>query len=199
MTIGIILASKSQIRSELLLKAGLKFTTIDANIDEKEAKSPYINKGYSARDLADILAAMKAKKLSYKYLDKLVIGCDQIMECNGQILSKANNPTDLADQLKFLRSKSHTLYSACVVYFANKAEWRFIGSATITMRNLSDEYISKYVDDNWDEVKHCVGGYKIENSGISFLSKINGDYFSILGLPIIQLLDYLINRGVLKH
>tara|TARA_B100000614_G_scaffold72378_1_gene64415 strand:- start:93 stop:692 length:600 start_codon:yes stop_codon:yes gene_type:complete len=199
MTIGIILASKSQIRSELLLKAGLKFTAIDANIDEKEVKSSYINKGYSARNLADILAAMKAKKLSCKYLDKLVIGCDQIMECNGQILSKANNPTDLADQLKFLRSKSHTLYSACVVYFANKAEWRFIGSATITMRNLSDEYISKYVDDNWDEVKHCVGGYKIENSGISFLSKINGDYFSILGLPIIQLLDYLVNRGVLKH
>ena len=199
MTIGIILASKSQIRSELLLKAGLKFTAIDANIDEKEAKSSYINKGYSARDLADILAAMKAMKLSCKYLDKLVIGCDQIMECNGQILSKANNPTDLADQLKFLRSKSHTLYSACVVYFANKAEWRFIGSATITMRNLSDEYISKYVDDNWGEVKHCVGGYKIENSGISFLSKINGDYFSILGLPIIQLLDYLVNRGVLKH
>ena len=199
MTIGIILASKSQIRSELLLKAGLKFTAIDANIDEKEAKSSYINEGYSARDLADILAAMKAKKLSCKYLDKLVIGCDQIMECNGQILSKANNPTDLADQLKFLRSKSHTLYSACVVYFANKAEWRFIGSATITMRNLSDEYISKYVDDNWDEVRHCVGGYKIENSGISFLSKINGDYFSILGLPIIQLLDYLVNRGVLKH
>lgn len=199
MTIGIILASKSQIRSELLLKAGLKFTAIDANIDEKEVKSSYINKGYSARDLADILAAMKAKKLSCKYLDKLVIGCDQIMECNGQILSKANNPTDLADQLKFLRSKSHTLYSACVVYFANKAEWRFIGSATITMRNLSDEYIAKYVDDNWDEVKHCVGGYKIENSGISFLSKINGDYFSILGLPIIQLLDYLVNRGVLKH
>ena len=199
MTIGIILASKSQIRSELLLKAGLKFTAIDANIDEKEAKSSYINKGYSGRDLADILAAMKAKKLSCKYLDKLVIGCDQIMECNGQILSKANNPTDLADQLKFLRSKSHTLYSACVVYFANKAEWRFIGSATMTMRNLSDGYISKYVDDNWDEVKHCVGGYKIENSGISFLSKINGDYFSILGLPIIQLLDYLVNRGVLIH
>ena len=199
MTTGIILASKSQIRSELLLKAGLKFTAIDANIDEKEVKSSYINKGYSARDLADILAAMKAKKLSCKYLDKLVIGCDQIMECNGQILSKANNPTDLADQLKFLRSKSHTLYSACVVYFANKAEWRFIGSATITMRNLSDGYISKYVDDNWDEVKHCVGGYKIENSGISFLSNINGDYFSILGLPIIQLLDYLVYRGVLKH
>jgi len=199
MTNGIILASKSQIRSELLLKAGLKFTVVDANIDEKEVKFSYTNEGYSARDLADVLAAMKAKKLSCKYLDKLVIGCDQIMECNGQILSKVNNPTDLVDQLKFLRNKSHTLYSACVVYFANKAEWRFIGSATITMHNLSDEYISNYVDDNWSEVKHCVGGYKIENSGISILSKINGDYFSILGLPIIQLLNHLVNRGVLKH
>ena len=142
MTNGIILASKSQIRSELLLKAGLKFTVVDANIDEKEVKFSYMNEGYSARDLADVLAAMKAKKLSCKYLDKLVIGCDQIMECNGQILSKVNNPTDLVDQLKFLRNKSHTLYSACVVYSANKAEWRFIGSATITMHNLSDEYIS---------------------------------------------------------
>ena len=199
MTIGIILASKSQIRSELLLKAGLKFTAVKANIDEKEVKSSYINEGYSARDLADVLAAMKAEKLSCDYLDKLVIGCDQIMECNGQILSKANSPSDLADQLKFLRNKSHTLYSACVVYFANKAEWRFIGSATITMRNLSNEYINKYVDDNWNSVKYCVGGYKIEDRGISFLSKINGDYFSILGLPIVQLLDHLVNRGVLKH
>ena len=195
----IILASKSQIRSELLRKAGLKITVFDANIDEQEVKFSYMNEGYSARDLADVLADMKAKKLSCKYLDKLVIGCDQIMECNGQILSKVNNPTGLVDQLKFLRNKSHTLYSACVVYSANKAEWRFIGSATITMHNLSDEYISNYVDDNWSEVKHCVGGYKIENSGISILSKINGDYFSILGLPIIQLLNHLVNRGVLKH
>ena len=199
MTIGIILASKSQIRSELLLKTGLKFTVVDANIDEKEVKFFYMKEGYSAGDLADILAAMKAKKLSCRYLDKLVIGCDQIMECNGQIFSKANNPTNLVEQLRVLRNNSHTLYSACVVYFENKPEWRFVGSATVTMRNLSDEYISNYVDDNWNDVKHCIGGYKIENSGIFMLSKINGDYFSILGLPIIQLLDYLVNRGVLKH
>ncbi len=196
---GIILASKSQMRSELLLKAGLKFTVADAAIDEKEVKLSYVNEGYSARDLADVLADMKAKKLSCKHPDKLVIGCDQTMEYNGQILSKANNPIELVDQLKHLRNRSHTFYSACVVYFANKAEWRFIGSATITMRNLSDEYISKYVDDNWNEVQHSVGGYQIENSGISFLSKINGDYFSILGLPIIQLIDHLVNRGVLKN
>ena len=196
---GIILASKSQIRSELLLKTGLKFTVVDANIDEKEVKLSYMNEGYPARDLADVLASMKAKKLSCKYLDKLVIGCDQIMECNGQIFSKANNPTNLVEQLRVLRNNSHTLYSACVVYFENKPEWRFVGSATITMRNLSDEYISNYVDDNWNEVKHCIGGYKIENSGIVMISKINGDYFSILGLPIIQLIDYLVNRGVFKH
>ena len=199
MTNGIILASKSQIRSALLLKAGIEFTAIEAAIDEKEVKSSYVNEGYSARDVADVLADMKAKKLSYKYPDNLIIGCDQILEHNGQILSKAVNPIDLVDQLKILRNNSHTFYSACVVYFRNKPEWRFIGSATMTMRNLSDEYIFKYVEDNWSEVKYCVGGYQIENCGISFFSKINGDYFSILGLPIVQLIDHLINRGVLKH
>ena len=199
MTNGIILASKSQIRSALLLKAGIEFTAIEAAIDEKEVKSSYVNEGYSARDVADVLADMKAKKLSYKYPDNLIIGCDQILEHNGQILSKAANPIDLVDQLKILRNDSHTFYSACVVYFGNKPEWRFIGSATMTMRNLSDEYIFKYVEDNWSEVKYCVGGYQIENCGISFFSKINGDYFSILGLPIVQLIDHLLNRGVLKH
>ena len=199
MTNGIILASKSQIRSALLLKAGIEFTAIEAAIDEKEVKSSYVKEGYSARDIADVLADMKAKKLSYKYPDNLIIGCDQILEHNGQILSKAANPIDLVDQLKILRNNSHTFYSACVVYFGNKPEWRFIGSATMTMRNLSDEYIFKYVEDNWSEVKYSVGGYQIENCGISFFSKINGDYFSILGLPIIQLIDHLLNRGVLKH
>ena len=196
---GIILASKSKIRSELLLKAGLEFTVVDAAIDEEALKCSYINKGYSASDLADILANMKAKNLSSKHPDKLVIGCDQIMEFNGHILSKTINPNNLVDQLKFLRNRSHTFYSACVVYIANKVEWRFIGSATVTMRNLSDEYIYRYVDDNWNEIKYSVGGYQIENNGISLLSKIDGDYFSILGLPIIQLIDYLVNQGVLKH
>ena len=196
---GIILASKSEIRSALLLKAGLDFIVLDAAVNEKEVKSIYVNEGYSARDVADVLADMKAKKLSNIYPDKLVIGCDQIMEYNGQILSKAINSTDLVDQLKALRNKNHTLYSACVVYFANKAEWSFIGSARITMRNLSDEYISEYVDNNWDEVKNCVGGYQIENCGISLLSRINGDYFSILGLPIMELTSHLVKRGVLKH
>ena len=196
---SIILASKSKIRSALLFKAGLDFTVLDAAVNETEVKSSYVNEGYSARDVADVLADMKAKKVSDKYPDKLVIGCDQIMEYEGQILSKAISATDLVDQLRALRNKNHTLYSACVVYYANKAEWRFIGSATITMRDLSDEYIFKYVDNNWNEVKHCVGGYQIENCGISLLSKINGDYFSILGLPIIELINHLVNRGVLKN
>ena len=196
---GIILASKSQIRSTLLLKLGLEFTVVDAAIDEKVVKSSCVDKNYSPRDVADVLADIKAKKISYMYPDKLVIGCDQIMEYDGEILSKAVSPSDLVAQLKVLRNSSHTLYSACVVYFANKAEWRFIGSATITMRDLSNEYISKYVDNNWNEVKHCIGGYQVENSGISFLSKIDGDYFSILGLPILQLMDHLVNRGVLKY
>tara|TARA_B100001057_G_scaffold254470_1_gene254721 strand:+ start:1045 stop:1644 length:600 start_codon:yes stop_codon:yes gene_type:complete len=196
---GIILASKSKIRSALLLKAGIEFTVVDASINEKKVKSYYVNEGYSARHVAGVLATMKAKKLSSKHPNKLVIGCDQIVEYHGQILSKAIKPTDLVDQLKVLRNNTHTLYSACAVYIANKEDWRFTGSATVTMRNLSDECIFNYVDSYWNEVKHCVGGYQIENFGLSFLSKIDGDYFSILGLPIIQLIDHLVSRGVLKH
>tara|TARA_B100000674_G_scaffold225649_1_gene185497 strand:+ start:863 stop:1462 length:600 start_codon:yes stop_codon:yes gene_type:complete len=196
---SIILASKSKIRSALLLKAGIEFTVLDAAVNEKNVKSFYVNEGYSPLHVAEVLANMKAKKLSSKHPDKLVIGCDQIVEYDGQILSKASNPNDLVGQLKVLRNRTHTLYSACAVYIANNEDWRFTGSATVTMRNLSDEYISNYVDSHWNDVKHCVGGYQIENFGISVLSKINGDYYSILGLPIIQLIDYLVNRGVLKH
>jgi septum formation protein len=86
-----------------------------------------------------------------------------------------------------------------VVYIDNKPEWRFIGTANMTMRNLSDDFISKYVEDNWKKIQHSVGGYEIESSGASLFSKIDGDHFSVLGIPLLQLIDYLINRGVIKQ
>ena len=191
MTCGIVLASKSQIRSLLLEKAGIEFSTVDPAIDEKEVKLSYISNNYPTRDIADVLADMKARKISNRFPDGIVIGCDQILDFNSVILSKAKDQDELIYQLKQLQGNKHKLHSACVVYNAQKPEWRFIGSVSMTMRNLSDRYISKYVQDNWDGIKHSVGGYQIENSGISLFSKIDGDYFSVLGLPIIQLIDHL--------
>ena len=199
MTCGIVLASKSQIRSLLLEKAGIQFSTVDPAIDEKEVKLSYISNNYPTRDIADVLADMKARKISNRFPDSIVIGCDQILDFNSKILSKAKDQDELIHQLKRLQGNKHKLHSACVVYNAQKPEWRFIVSVSMTMRNLSDRYISKYVKDNWDDIKHSVGGYQIENSGISLFSKIDGDFFSVLGLPIIQLIGHLLNRGVIEQ
>ncbi len=199
MTCGIILASKSPIRSLLLEKTGIEFSTVDPAIDEREVKLSYISNNYPTRDIADVLADMKARKISNRFPDSIVIGCDQILDFNSKILSKAKDQDELIRQLKQLQGNKHKLHSACVVYNAQKPEWRFIGSVGMTMRNLSDRYISKYVQDNWDDIKHSVGGYQMENSGISLFSKIDGDYFSVLGLPIIQLIDHLLNRGVIEQ
>ena len=199
MKCGIVLASKSPIRSLLLEKAGIEFITVDPAIDEREVKLSYISNNYPTRDIADVLADMKARKISNRFPASIVIGCDQILDFNSKILSKAKDQDELIHQLKQLQGNKHKLHSACVVYNAQKPEWRFIGSVGMTMRNLSDRYISKYVQDNWDGIKHSVGGYQIENSGIPLFSKIDGDYFSVLGLPIIQLVGHLLNRGVIEQ
>ena len=199
MTKDIILASKSKVRALLLENVGLSFVSVDAAIDEEQVKLSYINAGYTPRDVSDLLADMKAKKLSNRFPNQLVIGCDQILSFREQIISKAKNINDLVHQLKVLEGNEHIVYSASVVYINNRPEWRFIGSANMTMRNLSDDFILKYVEDNWDKIQHSVGGYEIESSGASLFSKIDGDYFSVLGIPILQLIDYLINRGVIKQ
>lgn len=199
MTTDIILASKSKVRALLLKNAGLNFVSVDAAIDEEQVKLSYINAGYTPRDVADVLADMKAKKLSNRFPNHLVIGCDQILSFREQIISKAKNINDLVHQLKVLEGNEHIVYSASVVYIDNKPEWRFIGSANMTMRNLSDDFISKYVEDNWKKIQHSVGGYEIEGSGASLFSKIDGDHFSVLGIPLLQLIDYLINRGIIKQ
>jgi septum formation protein len=199
MTTDIILASRSKIRASLLKNAGVSYMIVDAGIDEEQVKLSYINEGYSPRDVADVLADMKAKKLSNRFPGKLVIGCDQILSFKDQMISKARNSNDLVHQLKTLEGNEHIVYSASVVYIDNKPEWRFIGSAKMTMRNLSHNFILKYVEENWTKIQHSVGGYEIESSGVSLFSKVDGDYFSVLGIPLLQLTDYLINRGVIKQ
>jgi septum formation protein len=199
MTTDIILASKSKVRALLLKNAGLNFMSIDAAVDEEQVKLSYINAGYTPRDVVDVLADMKAKKISNKFPCQLVIGCDQILSFKDQIISKAKNRNDLVHQLKALKGNEHIVYSASVVYINKKPEWRFIGSANMTMRNLSDNFILKYVEENWKKIQHSVGGYEIEGSGASLFSRIDGDHFSVLGIPLLQLIDYLINRGVIKQ
>ncbi len=193
----IILASGSQIRRQLLENAGLTIATSAAKIDEDLITSSLLQEQATARDIADVLAEMKAQKVSFKAPDALVIGCDQVLECDGTLFTKPSTKDEARVVLQRLSGKTHRLMSAAVVYEAGKPQWRHVGVARMTVHELSQNYIANYVDRNWEEIRFCVGCYQLEAEGVRLFSRIAGDYFTILGLPLLELLSYLRLRGTL--
>ena len=192
-----ILASKSGIRSQLLRNAGIKFSAESARIDEEAIKLSMIHENAHPRDVADALAETKAKKVAARNPDALVLGCDQVLSAQGRLFSKPANQQDAVSQLKKLRGSTHHLYSAAVLYEEAKPVWRHIGQVRLTMRNASDDYIEDYVHRNWESIRHSVGAYKLEEEGVRFISRIDGDYFTVLGMPLLELLSHLTLRGTL--
>ena len=194
----VILASGSAIRAQLLRNAGVSFDVVLPRVDEEAVRASLSAELASPRDIADTLAEAKARRVSHRHPTSVVIGCDQILDYNGQIFAKPSSPLDAINQLQTLRGNTHTLLSAVVVYVAAEPVWRHVGQVSLTMRPLSDAYIQDYVSRNWDQVQHSVGAYKIEEEGARLFTRIEGDYFSILGLPLTELLSYLILRGTLR-
>jgi len=143
------------------------------------------------------LAELKASKISLKNPDSLVLGCDQILEFEGILLEKPPSKNLAVQQLMKISGKKHFAYSAAVIFENSKPVWRFVGKADLLLKNNSEEYISDYVNRNWNSIKHSVGGYKIEEEGCRLFSKINGDYFSILGMPLLEIINFLCIRGVI--
>lgn len=191
----LILASGSAIRADLLKNAGLSIDVLPARIDEEAIRSALEAEDASPRDLADTLAEMKARKVSDKQPEALVLGCDQILECRRKVFAKPTDPEDARMQLSALRGQNHRLLSAAVVCEAGKPVWRHVGEARLTMRHISDAYLDDYVTRNWDSIRETVGCYKLEEEGVRLFSRIEGDYFSVLGLPLIELLTWLGIRG----
>lgn len=191
----LILASGSSIRAQLLRNAGLSFTTAAARIDEDAIKMALQAEDAPPRDIADTLAEMKARKVSDKSPDAMVIGCDQVLAFDKMILSKPISPEDALAQLQMMRGQRHMLLSAAVIYYEGKPVWRHIGQVRLRMRDASDDYLQGYVARNWDEIRHCVGGYQLEAEGVRLFHSIEGDYFNVLGLPLLELLAYLTLRG----
>ncbi len=197
MTDRLILASGSEIRATMLRNAGVVFDVVVARVDEDAIKQALEAEDAPPRDIADTLAEMKAKRVASKHPDALVIGCDQVLAFGQQTLSKPTSPDDALTQLKMLRGKAHQLLSAAVIYGEGKPMWRHVGVVRLHMHNKSDAYLADYVDRNWDSIRHAVGAYKLEEEGARLFHRIDGDYFNVLGLPLLELLSYLTLRGTI--
>jgi septum formation protein len=197
MTEPVILASGSTVRADLLRKAGLSFDIILPRIDEAAIRDSLLAERASPRDIADTLAEAKARRVANRHPLALVIGCDQILVHHGTIFAKPQSAADAEAQLAAFSGNTHRLLSAVVLYAQGAPVWRHIGQVDLTMRPLSATYRHEYVTRNWESIRHCVGAYKIEEEGARLFSRIDGDYFNILGLPLLELLSYLVLRGTL--
>lgn len=193
------LASTSEIRASLLRNAGLEIETVAARVDEEAIKSSLLAEDAKPRDVADALAEAKARKVALKGTEGLVLGCDQVLEFEGQVISKCASSGDAVERLKEMRGKRHSLLSAAVIYDGDRPVWRHVGQVRLMMRDASDAYLEDYVARNWESVRHSVGGYKLEEEGVRLMARIDGDYFTVLGLPLVELLSYLTLRGTLPR
>ncbi|WP_170382323.1 Maf family protein [Ruegeria atlantica] len=199
MSVPIILASGSFIRAQLLENAGVPFSVQVARVDEDTMKRALLAGEASPRDIADALAEMKARKVSDKNPGAMVLGCDQVLDFDGQLLSKPETPEDALGQLKAMRGKRHMLLSAAVIYQDGEPIWRHVGQVRLRMRMSSDAYLRDYINRNWDSIRHAVGAYKLEEEGVRLFATIDGDYFNVLGMPLLELLNYLAVKGVIDQ
>jgi septum formation protein len=194
----IILASASAIRRELLTNAGLQFDVVPSEIDERAAEDPLADAGMSADDIALVLAETKAVTVSEDNPGAVVIGADQTLEFEGRRLSKPANMDDARRQLLALSGATHTLCAAIVVVQDQTAVWRHVEFARMTMRDMQPAEIGRYLGRVGMTALKSVGGYQIEGIGIQLFDRIDGDYFAVLGLPLLPLLRYLRSAGIIE-
>lgn len=193
----IVLASGSATRQAMLRAAGVPFEVMVARVDEEALTAALQGEARSARDIADALAEMKAARVSARRPEALVVGSDQTLSCDGRLLSKPASPEEAREQLRFLMGRTHRLHSAAVIYQGSEPLWRHVSEARLTMGRLSEEWLDGYLQRNWEAVRTSVGGYRIEEEGVRLFSRIEGDHFTILGLPLLPLLSFLAVRGTI--
>lgn len=190
----IILASGSQARQKMLQNAGVSFSVYPANIDEQKIIQYIGNK----KNAAEILAKEKAVSVSIQHKDALVIGSDQVLEYDGKLFSKAPDRKESIEKLKILQGQTHRLISSVCVAQNGAALWSKSDHADMAMHGLTDDFIARYADVAGDVLTACVGAYAYEAHGAWLFKKSAGDYFTILGMPLLPLLQYLrIEHGVI--
>ena len=193
-TTPVVLASTSAIRQQLLRDAGVVFDAVAAGVDETAVKESLLAEGVGPRDIADALAEAKAVKISRR-LPGLVIGADQTLDVEGRLMDKAESVDEARERLQVLRGRTHKLHCGMVVARDGQPIWREVVSATLRMRPFSDDYLDAYLARNAPGILSSVGCYQLEGEGVQLFDRIEGDYFAILGLSLIPLLDLLRRHG----
>ena len=193
----LILASSSAARQRLLADAGLEFIVEPARIDEASIKARFTADGRSASDCALALAEAKARQIAADYPWGLVIGADQILVCGDAWFDKPASLADARCQLQALRGRTHQLVTAACVVREHALIWQEETSAKLTMREFSDTFLDAYLALEGTAVLGSVGAYRLEARGIQLFAQVEGDYFAILGLPLVELLGFLRERGAL--
>ena len=193
---SVILASKSAARRAVLDGAGVSYEALVAGVDEDAVKASLLAEGAGPRDIADALAELKAIRVSHGRRE-FVIGSDQTLDLDGQLYDKADSVEAARERLKLLRGKTHRLHSAVVVAKEGAPIWREVITASLTMREFSDAFLEAYLASEGPHALGSVGCYRLEGPGAQLFSKIEGDYFAILGLPLMGLLDLLRRHGEL--
>lgn len=188
------LASTSSIRRHLLTQAGIRFEAVGSGVDEDAVKNAMRAQGASPRDQADKLAELKALKVSQRR-PGFVLGCDQILSFEGHSFDKAETLDEAFDRLTQLRGKTHSLECATVIANDGQAVWRLVTSPKLTMRNFSDDFLRSYLDAYGAEALSSVGCYQFEGPGAQLFERVEGDFFSILGLPLLEVLAFLRLHG----
>jgi septum formation protein len=192
----VILASGSAVRARLLSEAGIAFRRIVAPIDEAELRLTLRAEGATAAMAAETLAELKAQRVSRRHPDALVIGADQILECEGEWFDKPTDPAAARATLARLRGRSHVLRSAVAVVRGGDRLWHRNEHATLLMRDFSDAFLDAYLAAAGPAALSSVGAYQLEGLGAQLFARVDGDYFTVLGLPLLPLLDFLRNHGV---
>ena len=194
---NIVLASTSAIRQAVLKGAGLQFEAVSPGVDETTIKDSLLAEGVSPRDVADALAEAKAVKVSRKR-SGLVIGADQTLDLDGTLHDKVDTVDEARERLKALRGKTHKLHCGMVVDRDGQPIWREVVTTSLRMRPFTDAYLDDYLQRNSPGILSSVGCYQLEGEGVQLFDKIDGDYFAILGLALIPLLDLLRRHGAVS-
>jgi septum formation protein len=195
----LVLASSSPTRAAMLRAAGLAIETCAPGVDEAEVKASMAAEGAPPRDVAETLAEMKALRVSARRPGALVLGADQTLDLDGRLFDKPADREAAAAQLAELRGRDHLLHSAAVVALNGVPIWRSVGRARLWMRPFSDAFLGAYLDAMGDRATCTVGGYEIEGLGAQLFARVEGDHFTVLGLPLFDVLGLLRARGALPE